>query len=481
MHVSHPRPIRTRTRVLVASTLTAALAALGGPMASATMPAAHRVDQGQQAHATHEGGRADRAAKGHRRHHRHKVKKVKVSPRLFGVHDRFLTSLHHRSTKSIRLWDAGVTWPTIEPSQGSYLWAPLDNIVQQAHANGTEVTLVLGLSPSYAAATSTGMPNLAMYKAYLTAVMSRYSQKNWGYRGIAAYQVWNEVNITTFWTGTTAQMVSLTKAAYDVRNRVDRGALLIAPAMVTRLGFEQKGISTFYSSKVPGTHKPVWKYVDAASLNLYPTQTIALAHGRSRISTPEDSMVLLRTVRGLLAKAKVPSSLPVWNTEVNYGMGAGTAAAPLSESRQIANVMRTYLLNAANGVKRVDWYAYDMGALSTGGTLGNTLLTDPTDRPAGDLTPAGQAFTRIESWMKGTLIGTATRQPCVTDRHGTYTCEVKYRHGVGRIYWNPTHSAKVKLVRSARTKVDEYGATGKAKGGSKLKVSYQPVLVKSAK
>ena len=64
-------------------------------------------------------------------------------------------------------------------------------------------------------------------------------------------------------------------------------------------------------------------------------------------------------------------------------MGSGAPAAPISPARQVANVMRTYLLNAARGVKRVDWYAYDMGALPGGGTLGNTLLTDPTDRRPG--------------------------------------------------------------------------------------------------
>jgi hypothetical protein len=426
-------------------------------------------------------GSADPSAASAKQTHQKKVHQVKVAHTLFGVHDRYLTSLTHRSTGSIRLWDAGTTWPEIEPTQGTFDWQPLDDAVTAAHDNGTQVTLVLGLSPSYAAPSSVDAPNVAMYKAYLKAVMQRYSKENWGYRGIAAYQVWNEVNIKTFWSGTTAQLDELTKAAYDVRNKVDKGVLLVAPAMVTRLGFEQKGISAFYSSKVPSTHKPVWKYVDAISLNLYPPQTVALKGGGTRFSTPEDTMVLLKTVRGLLAKAKVPSSLQIWNTEVNYGIGSGVAATPIPDSRQVANVIRTYLLNAAAGVKRVDWYAWDMGQLPGGGTLGNTLLTDPADRAGGVLTPAGQAFARVESWMKGTLIGTRTKRPCITDRNGTYTCEVKYRHGVGRVYWNPYRSAKVRLVHSARTKVDEFGTSSKAKGGSKLKVGYEPVLVRSSK
>jgi hypothetical protein len=225
----------------------------------------------------------------------------------------------------------------------------------------------------------------------------------------------------------------------------------------------------------------VWKYLDAVSVNLYPLQEIPLAHGGSRTSVPEDSIALLGTVRGLLAKAKVPASKPIWNTEVNYGIGAGVATTPIPDSRQIANVMRTYLLNAARGVTRVDWYAYDMGEMAGGGTLGNTLLTDPALRTAGTLTAAGKAYSRIESWMKGTMVGTRTQRPCVADRHGTYTCEMRYHHGVGRIYWNPFHTGRVHLVHSARKKVDELGRSSRAKGGSALKVDYRPVLVLSSK
>ena len=58
------------------------------------------------------------------------------------------------------------------------------------------------------------------------------------------------------------------KIASKVRKSVDPGAKIVAPAMVTRLGYQQKGIKDFFRTKVGGA--PVWKYVDAISLNLYP-------------------------------------------------------------------------------------------------------------------------------------------------------------------------------------------------------------------
>jgi hypothetical protein len=334
------------------------------------------------------------------------------------------------------------------------------------------------------------MPNLAMYRSYVQAVMERYSPNNWPlgggshYRGIAAYQVWNEANIDTFWTGGYDGLGQLVKTVYDVRNTVDPGAKVVAPAMVTRLGYQQKGIRAFFKTKVDGT-TPVWKYVDAISLNLYPLDRYPNPNPK-RAGTPEDAMALLKTVRGILADDGVPASKPIWNTEINYGLtfgvNAGQPAATIPVSRQVAYVIRTYLLNAARGVKRVDWYAYDLDSReSLGGPIGNTLLTDPAHRADGRLLRPGRAFTRVQGWMKGTLIGTRTKAPCIKDKHGTYTCTVKYSSGMGRIYWNPFKSAKVTLVKSAQKKITEYGVGSRVKGGTKLKVNYKPVLVKSTR
>jgi hypothetical protein len=476
MHLSSPRRGSELLRLVGASVTALAatgLAVLAGGTASATLP----VERGTQ--------------------HRPAVHKVRVAPSFFGVHDAQLNALSRPGTGSIRLWDTGTSWGQLEPSDSlppeEWQWSRLDQIVTAAHRNGTQVTLVLGTSPSYAASSATAAPDLQKYEYYVRTVMARYSPANWGYRGIESYQVWNEANISTFWTGGYPALAEMTKAVHDIRNQLDPGAKVVAPAMVTRLGYEQKGIKQFFATKVPSTGRPVWSYVDALSLNLYPRDTVPVSaarpQGRTRPATPEDSMTLLSQVRGLLAADRVPATIPIWNTEVNYGLVTGarvpTAARPIPSSLQVAYVLRTFLLNAAQGVQRVDWYAYDMGTLSSGtGTLGNTLLTRPAPavRSKGILTPAGRAFTRIQGWLKGgTLIGTTTRRPCLEDRHGTYTCTIRYARGTGRVYWNPYRQAKITLVKSARTKIDQYGVTGHARGGSRLRVGPQPVLVRSKK
>lgn len=422
-----------------------------------------------------------------------KVKTIKVDPRLFGVHDYYLNSLGRPGTGAIRLWDSGTTWADMQPTNGPIDFTRLDQIVTAAHRHHVEVTLVVANTPLWAGDTTPvppavkgayDPPNVVAFKSFLTAVMQHY--KNFwgkGKRGIANYQIWNEANLMQFWAGTYQQMGRLIQTASQVRKSVDPGAKLIGPSMVVRLPFEQKGISEFYKTKVGG--KPVWKYVDALGFSLYPVDRVKVGKHGSRAAGPEDSIALLTLVKKLLRQDHVPAGMNLWNNEINYGLttgkNSGKPAAKISSARQVANVMRTYLLYGAAGVKRVFWYAYDMSTMAGGGTLGNTLMTNPNNPAGGALTPAGKALSRIQTWMKGTLVGTGSKAPCAADKKGTYTCLVRYKSGVGRIYWNPTKTVKVKLVKSAKQKVTELGATSKAKGGSTLKVDYRPVLVKSAR
>ena len=130
--------------------------------------------------------------------------------------------------------------------------------------------------------------------------------------------------------------------------------------------------------------------------------------------------------------------------------------------------MRTYLLNAANGVKRVFWYRYDMGLVAGGGTLGNTLITPP-DRP-GQGHPRGSRLRTVPSdWMHGTLVGLDRASgPASATRHGTYTCVVRDASGTRRIYWNPFHRATVRLAPGAHHLHGLLGGTQPVKGGSRL-------------
>ena len=195
-------------------------------------------------------------------------------------------------------------------------------------------------------------------------------------------------------------------------------------------------------------------------------------------------MRLLGRARHRLAQAGVPVRKPLWASEINYGVRSGTpgqlAAQPISRHHQVANVIRTYLLGAAHGLARVFWYRYDWGELpaaSGGGTLGNTLLAVPgqPDR----VTAAGRALATAADWLHGRLIGRHGRRPCAQQRSGLYTCVIRYRGGVRRIYWNPRHRERVRLPAHATYRQVAQGRVHEVGRHNAIRIGFRPVMVQS--
>src|SRR5262249_30178829 len=129
-----------------------------------------------------------------------------------------------------RLWDAGVTWPELEPSKGQWEFGRLDRYVSLARQHGTGILLTLGGSPPWASARPqvpshytpgfTAEPaDLNDWRTYVRTVASRYKGR------IQAYEIWNEPNLKDFWSGTTDQMLTLTKEAAEIIHSLDANAI----------------------------------------------------------------------------------------------------------------------------------------------------------------------------------------------------------------------------------------------------------------
>jgi hypothetical protein len=175
-------------------------------------------------------------------------------------------------------------------------------------------------------------------------------------------------------------------------------------------------------------------------------------------------MEIYQQDKAILAKYKVDE--PVWTTEVNYGL-AGSGAEPAPEAQQRANVARTYLLNAANGIERVYWYDWDLGP-----GVANTLLT-LSDGVT--VSPAGKAFRVVHDWMVGTTV-----KSCDPNASGTYVCVLQHDGGVRRVYWNPTTQTTVELPEGATSVQRLTGASEPAEPGTSIDVDFSPVMVESS-
>jgi hypothetical protein len=263
----------------------------------------------------------------------------------------------------------------------------------------------------------------------------------------------------------------MTEIVNRVRNEVDPGATVVAPSFAVRLPYQRAWLRDYQRQQVNG--RPIWDYYDVNALSLYPKPR----YGR-HTGGPEDAMRLLGKVRRQMHKIGVPSTKRIWATEVNYGVTGGglanQAARPISERRQVANVLRTYLLGAAHGLTRMFWYRWDWGRISPhGGTLGNTLLSDPGNFARARA--AGLALRTARHWLRGRLVGRHGHHPCARDRRGTYRCTVRHDGIVRKIYWNPRREVRVEVPRHARSR--EAGRAYSRPGPHTLRVGYRPVMV----
>jgi hypothetical protein len=128
-------------------------------------------------------------------------------------------------------------------------------------------------------------------------------------------------------------------------------------------------------------------------------------------------------------------------------------------------VARTFLLNAANNVRRTYWYGWDQQSNV------DTLLTDGT----GARTPVADAYETVRKWMIGSVV-----ESCNADDAGTYTCVLRRSDRVRRVYWNPAGTAAVQLPPGALTYQPLDMGPTKATEGQTLDVGQMPVMVESA-
>ncbi len=321
---------------------------------------------------------------------------------------------------SIRLWDNQTSWADIETTNGNYNWINLDSSVNTAVANGTkDILLVLGSTPRWASDDpspialpmpgSAGMPtDLAWWDRWVTAVVTRYKGK------ITSYQPWNEANLSTFSTGSAAEMAELTKRAYDIIKSIDPAATVVAPSTGVRLGGAFK---KFYPKYLAELAKRDWP-VDVFSAHTYPAS----------LGSPKDRAALANQWIAALKAAGAPNK-PLWDTENNFGLAGPGPANPdqdITGSKAAQWTARTYLDALRLGISRVYWYSWrpDLELLGIQMNTGSD---------------AAIALQTMESWITG-----ATFQKCTT-KGALVTCGFKRNGKAFDIVWSEGQPTNAKV------------------------------------
>jgi len=116
-----------------------------------------------------------------------------------------------------------IRWDWVEHPLGTYDWGFTDEMVQDARGRNLQILGLLGYN---AAAQTAGMvdyamPNIALWKKYVAAVVTHYKGQ------IHAWEVWNEPDVPYFWNGSVADYINLLRETYATIKAIDPTATVM--------------------------------------------------------------------------------------------------------------------------------------------------------------------------------------------------------------------------------------------------------------
>lgn len=291
---------------------------------------------------------------------------------------------------SWRLWDAYVAWKHLEPERGKWDFQTLDKYLALAEEAGIDLVLPLGLSPAWASArpnepssydpgNAAEPRNIEDWRNYVGHVARRYKGR------IKHYELWNEVNVKGFYSGSQEKLVELARVAYQTLKEVDPSIIFVSPSVV---GEGHHPWLDRYLAKGGA------KYLDAVGYHFYMPK-----------APPEAMLTLIRQVKNVMKKHGLEDK-PLWNTETGWWIDNNTntprtrAVPPgwvkVDSERAAAYVARALLLSWTAGVSRIYWYSWDsidMGLIQPGSL---------------ELKPAGVAFDTMSRLLTGALLKQCT-------------------------------------------------------------------------
>ncbi len=378
-----------------------------------------------------------------------------VQPSLVGMHVEGVEGGAWPSAPfgALRLWDNGTAWSQIELEPGVYKWDNLEGALENAQSKGMkDILMVLGTTPEWNAKTVTktdypqpgaasSLKDMKAWDTWVTEVATRYKGR------ITSYQIWNEANLKNFWNGSPEEMAQLTKRAYDIIKKIDPAALVVSASPSLRLtaSFEK-----FFPAYLKALKDLDWP-VDVIAIHTYPK-----ADG-----DPVARGLLIEAAQAALKKAGAPADLPLWDTELNYGL-AGPGALPKEEITGIDAagwVVRTYIDDLRYGVARSYWYIW---------TQKPYALLGIQAYPGSD---AEQGFFALENWVVGSVF-----QGC-TDDEGAVVCTFDRDGQTSVVAWAEKGQVSYTAPAGAQLVCDPLANCTETTPGAKINLTTVPIRI----
>ncbi len=377
-----------------------------------------------------------------------------IKPTLVGMHIEGVEGGAWASAPfgALRLWDNGTGWSQIELAKGEFKWDNLEGALANAESKGmTEILYVLGTTPEWAATkvnesdypqpgAASAPANLEDWDAWVTAVVEKFGDR------INAYQIWNEANLKNFYNGTPKQMAEMTKRAYDIIKANNPDALVVSASPSTRLASAFDRFFPEYLAELKALNWPI----DVVAIHTYPDGA----------GDPVARGALIEKAQAALTAAGAPD-LPLWDTELNYGL-AGPGEIPRTEitgPRAAGFVVRTYIDDLRYGIDRSYWYIWTLRQYDL---LGIQAYAG---------TDAEQGFFAVDNWVTGASFGGCT------ENAGAVTCDFS-RDGTSWIVaWAETGEVPYTTPENSQLVCDPLSACSEAGPGTQITLTEIPVRV----
>ncbi len=309
--------------------------------------------------------------------------------------------------KTWRLWDTGICWPEIQPNKNQWDFTLIDKAVKLAEEKNVDIVINIGLSPRWAAArpnnksgygeelTASEPGNIEDWKIYVRALAERYKGK------IKYWEIWNEPDLTLFYTGTPKKMVELVKEAYLILKEVDPENKIISPSVTGYVAllpwlksFLDQGGKDYID--IIGTHFYVWFKTD----------------------TPEKVISTINTIREY-ANANGLNDIPIWNTEC--GIRKENVTDP---ELAIGYIARLSLVQWYYGIERFMIYSWD-----------NNYQIRMVDKDYKVENNVALAFRETQKWLIG-----ATVKDMIKVGNNVWIARLKRNDAEARIIWHSNDS-----------------------------------------
>lgn len=366
----------------------------------------------------------------------------------------------------------GTLWNGIETSSGVYDFTRLDLRLSDAQTLGVDVLYTVYSTPSFHSSSPSdatcgtglgacdppsdvnadGSGTDASLKNFLTALLNHVGAK------IAYYEMWNEANITTEWTGTNAQLVRMAKDMRTIVLAKNPAAKLLSPSFAD-LTFASAATkeAAYLATSVGGSTGS-----QAADIINFHGYVVTASHP---IPLAENEVLNLTNLRADLTGTDLAK--PLWDTEWGYSQGLG------DPDMDASFVARHLLIQAGQGVTRTyyyDWDSNDERALWSA-SLTNCLGSG-TASAGGYLCETGTAYQQAESWLSGATMTSSCSGP-MPPSTGIWSCALTTAAGVSAMaVWDTSKSCSGGIcTTSPYTTAVQFAQYQTLAGGSPLSIS----------